>query len=55
MLFTNVSIPVVYLDTDTNQGTWWALGPITCRGPENFDFLDALRYFLVHSGAGLLE
>ena len=32
-----------YLEVDTNQGTWWALGPTISRGsggmpPENFEF-----------------
>ena len=50
---------MAYLEVGANQGTWWALGPTTSRGvwghapPENFEFLGALRCFLVHSGAGV--
>ena len=50
-----------YLEVDTNQGTWWALGPtIISRGvwghaPQKIlNFMGALRCFLVHFGAGVL-
>ena len=50
----------MYLEVDTNQGTWWALGPTISRGsggmpPQKIlNFMGALRCFLVHFGAGVL-
>ena len=50
----------VYLEVDTNQGTWWALGPTISRGvwghaPQKIlNFMGALRCFLMHFGAGIL-
>ena len=49
-----------YVEVDTNQGTWWALGPTISRGfwggsPQKIlNFMGALRCFLVHFGAGVL-
>ena len=60
LLIINCTCTGAYLEVDTNQGTWWALGPTISRGvwghaPQKIlNFMGALRCFLVHFGAGVL-